>query len=181
MATSPEVQQSSLFVRSKEGAGGRVYRDAQWRYRVGSDPWRQKTRRLGLAWQEPDGAGGWRKRRERCPDGWLDERAATVAAVAAMAEHEREVGEEQRAKREAAKRKTTVRELGQEWLEWLEEVRGAKPSTVRDYACLLREPGDRVQTGRPGDGGPDHRGVRRSPDRGGDDGGGESVLAWSRS
>jgi hypothetical protein len=58
-----------------------------------------------------------------------------------MKKHAQEVGEEQRVKPEAAERKTTVRELGREWLEWLEEVRGAKPSTVRDYACLLREPG----------------------------------------
>ena len=154
MATGTEVKQSSLFVRVKEGAAGRVYWDAQWRYRVGSEPWRQKTRRLGPAWQEPDGDGGWRKRRGRCPDGWLDERAATVAAVAAMTEHAREVGEAQQAKREAAERKATVRELGQEWIEWLEQVRGAKPSTIRDYACLLREPGiafkrgDRTTAGR---------------------------------
>jgi hypothetical protein len=131
-----DVQQSSLFVRPKQGAGGRVYWDAQWRYRVGSNPWRQKTRRLGLAWQEPDGSGGWRKRRGRCPDGCLDERAATVAAVAAMDEHARELGEGERVKREVAERKATVRELGQDWLEWLEQVRAAKPSTIRDYASL---------------------------------------------
>ena len=154
MEGKPAVQQSSLFVRPKAGAGGRVYWDAQWRYRVGSEPWRQKTRRLGPAWQEPDGNGGWRKRRGRCPEGWLDERAATVAAVAAMEEHGREVGEELRVKREAAERETTVRELGREWLEWLTEVRGAKPSTIRDYAALLREPGiafkrgDRTTAGR---------------------------------
>jgi hypothetical protein len=141
MEGTPTVQQSSLFVRPKTGAGGRVYWDAQWRYRAGSGPWRQKTRRLGPGWQEPDDNGAWRKRRGRSRDGWLDERAATVAAVAAMEEHARELGEEQRVKREAAERKTTVRELGQEWLEWLVEVRGAKPSTIRGYACLLREPG----------------------------------------
>ena len=135
------LEQSSLFVRPKAGAGGRVYWDAQWRYRVGREPWRQKTRRLGSAWLEPDGDGGWRKRRGRRQEGWLDERAATVAAVAAMAEHAIELGEGERAKREAEERRVTVRELGQEWLEWLEEVRGAKPSTVRDYAALLRDPG----------------------------------------
>jgi hypothetical protein len=64
------------------------------------------------------------------------------------------LGEEQRVKREAAEPKTTVRELGQERLEWLEAIRGAKPSTVRDYGCLLREPGtpfrrgDRTTAGR---------------------------------
>jgi len=64
-----------------------------------------------------------------------------VAAVDATKEHARELGETQRAKWEAAEHKPTVRELGQDWLEWLKEVRGAKPSTIRDYACLLREPG----------------------------------------
>ena len=154
MGSDLALEQSSLFVRPKAGAGGRVYWDAQWRYRVGTEPWRQKTRRLGSAWLEPDGDGGWRKRRGRRQEGRLDERAATVAAVAAMAEHAIELGEGERAKREAEERRVTVRELGQEWLEWLEEVRGAKPSTVRDYAALLRDPGiaykrgDRSTAGR---------------------------------
>lgn len=141
MESEPAVKQSSLFVRPKAGAGGRVYWDAQWRYRIGSDPWRQKTRRLGHAWQEPDGEGGWRKRCGRCPDGFLDERAATVAAVSAMEEHARELRENQRVVRESAEQTITIRQLAREWLEWLAEVRGAKPSTIRDYACLLREPG----------------------------------------
>ena len=154
MGNDLALEQSSLFVRPKAGAGGRVYWDAQWRYRVGTEPWRQKTRRLGSAWLEPDGDGGWRKRRGRRQEGWLDERAATVAAVTAMAEHAIELGEGERAKREAEERRVTVRELGQEWLEWLAEVRGAKPSTVRDYAALLRDPGiaykrgDRSTAGR---------------------------------
>jgi integrase len=35
----------------------------------------------------------------------------------------------------------TVRGVADERLHWLEHIRGAKPSTVRDYRCLLREPG----------------------------------------
>jgi integrase len=147
--TTFDIHQGSLFIRPKPGAGGRIYWDAQWRYRAtDAEPWRQKTRRLGPAWQEPDGAGGWRKRRGRCPDGWLDERAATVAAVTAMEEHAREVVQQHRADRAAAERKMTVRELGQEWLEWLAEVRGAKPSTIRDYAALLRDPGIAYKRGQ---------------------------------
>jgi hypothetical protein len=53
-----DIRSGSLFVRPKIGAGGRAYWDAQWRYRTDDELWRQKTRRLGLAWQEPDGAGG---------------------------------------------------------------------------------------------------------------------------
>jgi integrase len=41
-----------------------------------------------------------------------------------------------------------MRELAHDWLEWLEEVRGAKPSTLRDYRTLLREPGMRYLRGR---------------------------------
>jgi hypothetical protein len=40
-----------------------------------------------------------------------------------------------------AEARATVRELAREWLEWLTEVRGAKPSTVSDCRFLLREPG----------------------------------------
>lgn len=145
---SSDVQLGSLFVRPKAGAQGRVYWDAQWRYRVGVDGrWRQKTCRLGLAWQESDGEGGWRKRKGRCPDGWLEARAASVAAVAAMEDHAAELAERQRAAHTAANRTPTVRELGAEWLAWLADVRGAKPSTIRDYAALLNEPGVRYKRG----------------------------------
>jgi integrase len=136
-----EIHSGSLFIRPKIGAGGRVYWDAQWRYRTDDELWRQKTRRLGLAWQEPDGAGGWRKRKGRCPEGSLDERGANVAAVAAMEAHAHELVEAARAERVQAERTLTVRELAADWMSWLAEVCGAKPSTVRDYEALLREPG----------------------------------------
>jgi integrase len=155
MEPALDPQQSSLFIRPTEGAGGRVYWDSQWRYRHAEDEsWTQKRFRLGQAWQEPDGAGGYRKRKGRCPEGYLDERAANVAAVAAMAAHADELAAQQRTRQAAANRKLTVRELAHEWIEWLAEVRGAKPSTVRDYTALLREPGiafkrgDRVTAGR---------------------------------
>ncbi len=155
VADASSIQQRNLVVRVRDGAGDRTYWDAQWRYRDSpAEPWRLKKHRLGLAWLETDGSGGWRKRRGRCPDGWLDERSANVAAVAAMDAHARELVIEQRARREAAERKITVRVLGAEWLLWLEEVRGAKPSTITDYEFLLRDPGrsyrrgPRVSTGR---------------------------------
>lgn len=148
MRRDSEVQQGSLVLRLREGAGGRVYWDAQWRYRPSdAEQWRLKKRRLGLAWQEQDDAGDWRKRPGRCPDGWLDERAANVAAVAAMHEWATELTEQQNSLREAAEYKVTVRELGAEWLEWLREVRGAKPSTLSDYSFLLREPGHKFRRG----------------------------------
>jgi hypothetical protein len=89
-----------------------------------------------------DPSGGWRKRSGRCPEDWLDERAANNAAIAAMAAHVKELEEEaaEAARRAAAER--TVRALAHDWLSWLEEVWGAKPSTVKDYRFLLREPGE---------------------------------------
>ncbi len=55
------LEQTNLVVLVRGGSSGRAYWDAYWRYRVGKDAaWSQKKRRLGLAWQEPDGAGGWR-------------------------------------------------------------------------------------------------------------------------
>ena len=136
------AEQTNLIVFPREGAHGKVYWDARWRCRRDdTEPWKLIQRRIGLAWQEQDEAGTWRKRRGRCPEGWLDERAANVAAVAAMDAHAKELVAEQRAEREAAERKLTVREIAAEWLEWLAEVRGAKPSTIQDYEFLLREPG----------------------------------------
>jgi len=142
MANVSTVQQSSLRVRPRAGAGEKVYWDAEWRYRLDrAEPWRFKKQRLGLAWQERDGDGAWRKRHGRCHAGWLDERAATVAAVAAMEAHARELASGEQERLAAAQRTVTVRELGTEWLCWLTEVRGAKPSTIADYGFLLREPG----------------------------------------
>lgn len=106
-----------------------------------------KKRRLGLAWQEPDGAGGWRRRRGRCPTGWLDVRAANVAAVEAMREHRGALLHEEERRLEIENHMITVRELAGEWLEWLEQVRGAKPSTISDYRFLLREPGEAYARG----------------------------------
>ena len=147
MKQAPAVRQSGLCVRPKTGSRGRTYWDAQWRYRIDDGPWRQKSRRLGLAWMELDAIDGWRKRRGRCRDGWLDERHANTAALTAMDEFARELGQTSENECEAATRKLTVRELALEWLEWLAQVRGAKPSTLRDYQHLLRDPGIKYKRG----------------------------------
>jgi integrase len=142
VAPESDVEQGSLVVRLRAGAADRVYWDAQWRFRMASsDDWRLKKERLGLAWQEPDGAGGWRKRKGRCPEGWLDERAANIEAVAAMQRHAVKLIAGEQQARDEARHKVTVRELAHEWLRWLQEVYGAKPSTLSDYGFLLREPG----------------------------------------
>ena len=142
------LEQTNLVVLVRGGSKGRAYWDAYWRYRVGTDAaWSQKKRRLGLAWQEPDGVGGWRKRRGRCAEGWLDERSANIAAVAAMNAHAQQLADEADSDARGAAELKTVRALARDWLDWLSEVWGAKPSTVRDYGFLLREPGEPFKRG----------------------------------
>ena len=146
---APQIVQTNLVLRPRPGSGGKVYWDAQWRFRVGeSEPWRLKKQRLGKAWLEPDGSGGWRKRRGRCPEGWLDERAANLAAEQAMEKHAAAVRAAAELARLEQERELTVRALAQEWLLWLQQVRGAKPSTIRDYQTLLREPGAPYKRGK---------------------------------
>ena len=41
----------------------------------------------------------------------------------------------------------TFRELAGEYLSWLEKVRAAKPSTLRDHRCLLAAPGQAYRSG----------------------------------
>lgn len=138
-----ELEQRNLVLRPRAGSGEKVYWDAQWRFRTEqAEPWRLKKQRLGLAWLERDGRDGWRKRRGRCRTGWLDERAALGAAEAAMSAQVRAVALERERVRRAGAQLTTVRALAAQWLSWLEQVRGAKPSTIRDYQTLLREPGE---------------------------------------
>ena len=112
MSDVPGLEISSLRLRVRAGSKDRTYWDAQWRWRLDpAAPWQFRKCRLGLAWQESDGAGGWRKRSGRCREGWLDERAANVAAVVAVEDFRRELADEQYAEREALERKATVRVL----------------------------------------------------------------------
>jgi integrase len=145
----PEITQTNLVLTARKGSGEKVYWDAQWRFRVGkSKSWQLKKQRLGLAWLEPDGSGGWRKRKGRCRDGWLDDRAAHLGAEEAMANHVATIRDAAERARLEQELELTVRALAQEWLLWLQQVRGAKPSTVRDYATLLREPGTTHKRGK---------------------------------
>jgi hypothetical protein len=110
--------------------------EAKWR-REGA----QVKRRLGRAWLERASDGGWRPRRGRVPEGFLDQRRAMVRMAEVIAEENARrsaVEESERQRREAG---ATFRELAREWLEQLEGELGAKPSTVRDYGYMLAERG----------------------------------------
>jgi hypothetical protein len=42
----------------------------------------------------------------------------------------------------------TFRELARDYLRWLEEVKGARPSTLRDHGSVLAEPGQAYRRGK---------------------------------
>ena len=98
-------------------------------------------RALGPAWIEPNGDGGWRRRRGRAPDGTLTEAEAHERMLQLVREHHAEQDLLERDVEESRRRGVTFRELSDAYLRWLEEAKGAKPSTLRDYRSMLAEPG----------------------------------------
>ncbi len=115
---------------------GRPFYEAKWR-RVGG----QVKRRIGPAWLDQDASEGWVRRRGRVPDGWYDEKQATVRMAELIAEHDAASVVAEDEARERRRRGVTVRELAAEWLEYLAREKGVKPSTLLDYRYLLTEPG----------------------------------------
>jgi integrase len=99
------------------------------------------VRALGRAWVEPDGSDGWRRRRGRPPEGCLTEAQAAAGMLALVREHDTEQGLLEREADERRRRGVTFREVATAYLEWLAEIKGAKPSTLRDHRSVLGEPG----------------------------------------
>src|ERR1700761_8606940 len=67
--------------------------------------------------------------------------------LALVREHDAELALLERDADERRRRGVTFRELAGEYLEWLEHVKGAKPSTLRDHRLLLAEPGQAYRRG----------------------------------
>lgn len=110
---------------------GAVYFHAKWRRRLPDGTSRQVKRSLGPAWLER-GSDGWVKRKGRTPDGYLDERTATVKAAERRAEVEAAWEAEQ-----ASKDRPTVAVLFDRFLDHRERVKGTRPGTLRDYRSVL--------------------------------------------
>jgi integrase len=115
---------------------GQPFFEAKFRYRS-----RQVKRRIGPAWLdfEPT-TGDWRPRRGRVPEGSYDERRAHVAAAQLVATYVAEAADGERTEQERRARGVTFREVAHEYLRWLEDVRGAKPSTLLSHRSALAEP-----------------------------------------
>jgi integrase len=109
-------------------------------------------RALGRAWAEPDGHGGWKRKRGKAPDGVLTEAQASARMLDLVHEHHVKQERVEQDAEERRRRGVTFRELVREWLVYLEREKGAKPSTLIDYGWMVAEPGQ-----------PHRRGEGRSP------------------
>jgi hypothetical protein len=98
-------------------------------------------RRVGPAWLTADGTGGWTPRKGRVPATHYDEKRAMVAMAALIERDASDFATVALEDRRRKERPVTFREVAAAWLEWLAEVKGAKPSTLRDYRSILAEPG----------------------------------------
>jgi len=123
----------TIIFRPGEGKAGEVvYAAAKWRDSTG----RQRLRRVGRAWVEADGHGGWRRRRgnvrgirrpphRRARDGHPHRRGRARACFG------------------ASRREATFADAVVIWRSWAEHTKRLKPATLRNYDALLSEPGQR--------------------------------------
>ncbi len=142
LAAPPDPPRSWLVVTPVRD--GLVY-EAGWRHRRPDGSLKTMKRRLGPAWLERDEDGEYQRRRGRVKPGFLDEHAAIVAKDKLVREVEHDLAE-QAAKR-ARQTIPSFREVAAAYLVWLQEVKDAKPSTLRDHEYLLAEPGTPYRRG----------------------------------
>jgi integrase len=107
---------------------------------------KQIKRRIGPAWLEKT-RDGWRPRAGRVPGGSFDERRAHVAAAGIVAEYVTEAAEREKVERERLVHGVTFREVAQDYMRWLRNVKRAKPSSLRDRESVLAEPGTPYRRG----------------------------------
>jgi len=98
----------------------------------------QVKRRLGPAWVEPDGRGGWRKRRGRCPEGWLEERAAHATLREAIDAEEKRIVLRAKEAPVSLDDDRTFAAAANSWLADGLSVREWKWSTYMDYRDTAR-------------------------------------------
>jgi integrase len=108
---------------------------------------RPVIRALGRAWVEPDGDGGWRRRRGAPRGEALTETQAAERMLELVRAHDAQQTRLELDADERRRRGVTFRELAAEWLVYLEHEKGARTSTLRDYRWLLAEPGQRHRRG----------------------------------
>lgn len=98
----------------------------------------QVKRRLGPAWVEPDGDSGWRRRKGRCPEGWLEERAAHVVLREVIDAHEKLLAQRAREAPIFVEGDRTLSAAASSWLDDGLSMREWKWSTYLDYRDTAR-------------------------------------------
>ena len=96
---------------------------------------------MGRAWVEPDGTGGWRRRRGRAPEDCVDRREAERLMDALIDQTERSLADR------GPNREATFADAVAEWRDWAEHTKRLKPATLRNYDALLSAPGQRAREG----------------------------------
>lgn len=116
-----------------------------------------------------------------CP-GWdLRREQATVRMAEMVREDAEAVSEAVHAKRAGEDRPPdAARSRFREWPLWLEQVRGARRSTLRDYRSVLAEPGTGHRRGRGGDAWVHHGDVWQHADQHHHHGGHLAIPALAR-
>jgi hypothetical protein len=71
-----------------------------------------------------------------------------VAAASIVGEYFTEQEQREQIERERATARATFRAVAEEYLRWLEDVRDAKPSSLRDRQSVLAEPGTPYRRGQ---------------------------------
>jgi integrase len=130
---------ATVFVREQRG---QAFYEAFWRYNG-----RQLKRRLGPAWLDQEATGNWTARKGRVAEGFLDERRAHVVAAELVAAYVERADHQERTEREHRARGLAFRDLAAAYMDWLANVRSAKPSTLRDYRSVLAEPDQAYRRG----------------------------------
>lgn len=143
MPSSADIPTGALVIRPSRS--GEPY----WhvKFRMGGA---QKLPKLAPARVERR-AGEWVERKRRGPDDpALTRKQARARVPGFMAEFFAEVAaREERARLDEERaRLLTVRDAAGDWLAHLRDVDGARPSTLRDYASVLAEPGTPHKRGK---------------------------------
>lgn len=139
---APATHLPSYFLVVREGPTGMPYWEVSWRYRRADGTSRKVKRRVGPAHVQRRGSSDdWQRPRTRAPEGALDDRSVHVAATALVAEENDKLLRAEAAEVADRLAPVTFREVASAFLQYSRDVKGSRPSTLRDYANVLAEPG----------------------------------------
>lgn len=145
VAERREETPTSWLVVARTRKGEFVY-EAGWRHTGSDGAVKTMKRRIGPAWLEQTNEG-FVRRRGRVRPGFFDEQAAIVAKDKLIRQVEEELAQEELQATEEANAPVTFRVISASYLKWLQQVKDAKPSTLRDHRYLLAEPGTAYRRG----------------------------------